>query len=57
MQIITVPVYPMYKFYIKNLRTIFDVINKQTFEILNILSEKGDVETFRMGLSTMLIQI
>jgi hypothetical protein len=50
MQIITVPVYPMYKFYMKNLRTIFDVINKQTFEILNILSEKGDVETFSYGI-------
>jgi hypothetical protein len=50
MQIITVPVYPMYIFYMKNLRTIFDVINKQTFEILNILSEKGDIETFSYGI-------
>jgi len=28
MRIITVPVYPMYIFYMKNLRTIYDVINK-----------------------------
>lgn len=50
MRIITVPVYPMYIFYMKNIRTIYDVINKQTIEILNIISEKVDKETFSYGI-------
>ncbi|MCK9267770.1 MAG: hypothetical protein M0P14_03535 [Alkaliphilus sp.] len=46
MRIITVPVYPMYIFYMKNLRTVYDVMNEQIIEIINIISEKGNKETF-----------
>lgn len=49
MRIITVPVYPMYIFYMKDLKTIYDVLNEQTFEIINIISNQDNGEKFFYG--------
>lgn len=49
-RIITVPVYPMYIFYMKNLDAIYDVMNEETIEIINILSENSHKKKFSFGI-------
>jgi hypothetical protein len=36
---ITIPVYPMYHFYMKNLKSIYDVMSKGAIQIFNLLSD------------------
>src|SRR5699024_9866031 len=41
-KLITIPVYPLYKFHMKNLQSYYDVMSKKAIDLLNILYKAED---------------
>lgn len=51
MRFISIPVYPIYRFYMKNLKSFYDVMSKEAVSIFNLLSDDGNERNFDYGIT------
>lgn len=51
MGLITIPFYPKYHFYMKNLKSIYDVMSKETLAIFNLLVADDNERSFTYGIT------
>src|SRR5699024_9365233 len=50
MKLITIPVYPMYRFNMKKFSSIYDVMTERTLSVFELLSKDGRQKKFTYGL-------
>lgn len=51
LQRITIPIYPMYWFYMKEIKSIYDVMTKEAIQISNLLLKDGNEKSFTYGIT------